>query len=116
VGDTFGEWSPDGKRCTTDPIQLSDYPSRGDEGSCLIELGALNSSSVWKNLPVKKIIKSKEPNAVSQSTEPNLTNTSQVAENKQTSRQSPSFMFLHLFTCIMGIWLLRKSRELRYCE
>jgi len=111
--DTFGEWSPNGKQFTTDPIQLSDYPPQDDEGSCLIELEARNSSSVWKNMPVKKIIGNEESITVdkAQINESDSTNTSQVAESRGTDNQSPSFMFFQLFSCIMGIWLLHKNRE-----
>ncbi|WP_230670006.1 hypothetical protein [Methanosarcina barkeri] len=109
----FGEWSPNGKQFTTDPIQLSDYPQQGDEGSCLIELEARNSSSMWTNMPVKKIIGREEPATVgkAQNSESNSTNTSQVTENKETSKQSPSFIFFELFVCLMGVWLLHKSRD-----
>jgi Tol biopolymer transport system component len=112
--DTFGEWSPNGKQFTTDPIYLSDYPQQDDEGSCLIELEARNSSSVWKNMPVKEIFKSQESITVdkAQINESDSTNTSQVAESKGTKNQSPSFMFLQLFICIIGVWLLHKSREI----
>lgn len=97
-----------------DPIQLSDSLQQGDGGSCLIELEARNSSSVWKNMPVTEIIGGGEPISVNktQNDESNSANTSQVAEHEETSKQSPSFMFLQLFTCIMGIWLLHKSKEL----
>ncbi len=109
----FGEWNPNGKQFTTDPIQLSDYPQQGDEGTCLVELEARNSSSVWKNMPVKKIIGNEESITVdkAQINEPDASDTSQVAESRETDNQSPSFMFLQLFVCIMGVWLLHKVRE-----
>ena len=112
--DIFGEWSPSGKQFTTDPMQLSDNPNQDNDGSFLIELEARNSSSVWKNMPVKKVIGYEESGTVDkvQINEPYSKNTSQVAESKETNNQSPSFMFLQLFICIIGVWLLHKSREL----
>ncbi len=109
----FGEWSPNGKQFTTDPIQLSDNPNQDNDSSCLIELETRNSSSVWKNMPVKKIIGYEESGTVDkvQINEPYSKNTSQVAESKETNNQSPSFMFLQLFICIIGVWLLHKAQE-----
>jgi Periplasmic component of the Tol biopolymer transport system len=105
----FGKWSPDGTKFTIDSVIFSENRERD---SSLVELNALNSSYTWKNMPVKKILGS-EGAVIDkvQINEPDFTNTSQATENKETSNQSPSFMFLQLFVCIMGVWLLHKARE-----
>ncbi|AKB79346.1 Periplasmic component of the Tol biopolymer transport system [Methanosarcina horonobensis HB-1 = JCM 15518] len=69
-------------------------------------------------MPVKEIIGNEESNTVDQvqSNEFNFTKMSNTAENKEKSRKSPSFVFLQLFVCLIGIWFLHKSREQGYCE
>ena len=110
--DTCINWSPDGKQFTIGSTTYMD-PGWDHVNNSLVELDSENSSSIWKSLPVKKIIKSEESGTDKvQINEPNSTNTSQVVENKKTSNQSPSFTFLQLFICLMGIWLLHKSKEL----
>jgi Tol biopolymer transport system component len=111
--DTCINWSPDGKQFTVGSI-ISKDPGWSHGDGFLVELEAQNSSFAWKNMPVKETIKREEPSAVDkvQSNESHSTNTSQVTENKETSRQSPSFLFLQLFICIMGVWFLHKSKEL----
>jgi len=112
--DVLREWSPDGKLLTIGSILFSS-DSDWDEGeNFLVELNSENSSSAWNNLPVNKIIKSIEPNAVNQvqSNESNSTNTSQVTEHKETSNQSPSFTSLQFLVCIVGVWLIHKSWKL----
>lgn len=111
--DTCISWSPDGKQFTIGSIMYTD-PGWKYGDSYLVKLDSENSSSIWKVLSVKEIIGSEESSTVdkAQINEPNSTNTSQVVENKKTSDQSPSFTFLQLFICLMGIWLLHKSKEL----
>jgi Tol biopolymer transport system component len=110
--DTCISWSPDGKQFTIGSTMYTDTGWKyGD--SYLVKLDSENSSSIWKVLSVKKIIGSEDSGTdKAQINEPNSTNTSQVVENKKTSNQSPFFTFLQLFICLMGIWLLHKSKEL----
>lgn len=111
--DLLRAWSPDGKQLTIGSILFSS-DSDWDEGeNFLVELNSVNSSSAWKNIPVKEIIGNKEPSTVGkpQINESNSTNTSKITGHKEASKQSPSFIFLQLFVCIMGIWLLHKNRE-----
>jgi Tol biopolymer transport system component len=112
--DTFGEWNPDGKQFTTNTIIFSKNSGLSGEGSSLVELSSENASSIWKNMPLKKIIGNEEFSNVDkiQINEPNSTNTSQVTEHKETSEKSPSSMFLQIFTCVVGIWLLHKKRDM----
>lgn len=111
--DTCISWSPDGKQFTIGSTMYTD-PGWKYGDSYLVKLDSENFSSIWKVLSVKEIIGSEESSNVdkAQINEPNSTNTSQVVENKKTSNQSPSFTFLQLFICLMGIWLLHKSKEL----
>jgi len=111
--DTCINWSPDGKQFTIGSTIYKD-PGWDHEDRLLVESKSQNSSSVWKNLPVNEIIGSEEPSTVgkTQSNELDYTNTSKNTENKGTNNQSPSFKFLQLFICIMGIWLLHKGKEL----
>jgi Tol biopolymer transport system component len=108
--DIFTKWNPDGKKFTfgSQFLYITDW-----EGS-LVELNSKNSSSVWENLPVREIIGSEEPATVgkTQSNESNSTNILQVTEHKEPSMQSSSFIFLQVFACILGIWLLHKRRKL----
>lgn len=107
--DMLRKWSPDGKQFTIESYSL--YITDWEDS--LVDLNNQNSSSMWTNMPVKEIIGSKESGTFDkvQVNEPDSTNTSQVTENKETSNQSPSFVFLQIFTCLMGIWLLHKNRE-----
>jgi Tol biopolymer transport system component len=111
--DVLKEWSPDSKRLTVGSILFSSDSKWDENENFLVELNSENSSSSWKNMPVKEIIANEEPSTVgeTQINESNSTNTSQITENKETGNQSPSFMFFQLFSCIMGIWLLHKNRE-----
>ncbi len=119
--DVLREWSPDGKRFTIGSILFSSDSDWDYGESSLIKINILNSSFIWKNIPVKEIIggskessiidkaKTDKPNSanVSQSI-----NTSQAADAEETSKQSPSFVFLQLFVCILGAWLMHKSWKL----
>jgi len=107
--DMLRRWRPDGKQFTIE----SYYLYKTDWEDSLVDLNTQNSSSMWTNMPVKKIIGRGKPTTVgkAQNSESNSTNTSQVIENKETSNQSPSFMFLQLFVCIIGVWLLHKARK-----
>ncbi|KKG12475.1 hypothetical protein EO98_02505 [Methanosarcina sp. 2.H.T.1A.6] len=108
--DMLRKWRPDGKQFTIESYSL--YITDWEDS--LVELNNQNSSSMWTNMPVKEIIgggKSGNFDKV-QIKEPGSKNTSQVTESQEIIKQSPSFMFLQLFTCIMGIWLLHKSREI----
>lgn len=112
--DIFGKWNLNKKEFTIESVLFSRSNDLSYVGSSLVELNAMNSSSTWKNMPIKEIIGTEESNTIDkvQSNASYSTNTSQVSEHKETSNQSPSFLFLQLFTCIMGIWLLHKSREI----
>ncbi|MDI9395277.1 MAG: hypothetical protein QM426_07605 [Euryarchaeota archaeon] len=112
--DLLREWSPDGKQFTLGSIHFSSDNNWDKGENFLLELNTLNSSYTWKNTPVKKIVGSEESSNINkvQIKEPDSKNASQATEHKETSNQSPSFMFLQLFTCIMGVWLLHKSKEL----
>ncbi|MCO5383377.1 MAG: hypothetical protein NHB15_15955 [Methanosarcina barkeri] len=111
--DTCISWSPDGKQFTTGFATYTD-PGWDYGDSSIVRVNSENSSSIWKNLPVKEIIKSEGSGTFNkvQMSEPDSKNTSQVSKSKEASNQSPSFMFLQLFICIMGVWLLHKSKEL----
>ncbi|AKB50621.1 Periplasmic component of the Tol biopolymer transport system [Methanosarcina barkeri str. Wiesmoor] len=106
IFDTCINWSPDGKQFT---IGSTKY-SNGHGNSSLVKLDTKNSSSTWKSLPVK----SEESGIVDkvQINEPYPKNTSQIAESQEIIKQSPSFMFIQPFVCIIGIWLLHKSRDM----
>lgn len=95
--DIFREWSPNGKQLTIGSILFSSDSDWDYKENSLIELNATNSSSIWKNMPVKKIIGSEESSTVDkvQSNKSSSINTSQVTENKEESKQSPCFFFLH---------------------
>jgi Tol biopolymer transport system component len=112
--DLFREWSPNGKQFTIESVLFSKDGNSNYGGSSLVELDARNSSSAWKNMSVKKTFGGEEAVTVgkTQNYESNSTNTSLIAEHNEINKRSPSFMFLQMFTCIMGIWLLHKSREL----
>jgi len=112
--DIFREWSPDGEQFTIGSVQFSSDSHWDYKESSLVKLNAMNSSSIWKDMPVNEIIGSKESITIDkiQSNESNSTNTSRVTEPEKTSNQSPSFVFLQLFICIVGVWLLHKSREI----
>lgn len=111
--DIFGKWSPNENQFTIGSVLFSKDGESSYGDSSLVELDAWNSSSIWKNMPVTKMLGSEELSTVgkTQNDESNSTNTSQITEHKETGNQSPSFMFLQLFSCIMGIWLLHKNRE-----
>jgi Tol biopolymer transport system component len=115
--DTCINWSPDGEQFTIgSTIYTGNGWSNGD--SSLVKLNSENSSSVWKSLPGKEIIKNEESGIVekTQINDPDSKNTSQVTASQEIIKQSPSFMFIQPFIWIIGIWLLHKSRELRYHE
>ncbi|AKB50623.1 hypothetical protein MSBRW_1370 [Methanosarcina barkeri str. Wiesmoor] len=107
--DMLRRWRPDGKQFTIE----SYYLYKTDWEDFLVDLNNQNSSSMWTNITVTKMFGSKKSGTFDkvQIDEPDFTNTSQVTENKETSKQSPSFSFLQLFVCIIGIWLLHKARE-----
>ncbi|WP_048066233.1 TolB family protein [Methanosarcina acetivorans] len=107
--DMLRRWRPDGKQFTIESYSLY----RTDWEDSLVDLNNQNSSSMWTNMTVTKIIEREDPATVgkAQNSESNSINTSQVTENKETTNKSPSFMFLQLFVCIMGVWLLHKARE-----
>jgi Tol biopolymer transport system component len=111
--DVLREWNSDGKRLTIGSILFSSDNDWDEGENFLVELNSENSSSAWKNMPVKEIIGNKEPRTVGeiQIDKSNFTNTSQITEHKETGNQTPSFMFLQLFVCIIGVWLLHKFRE-----
>ncbi|HII81618.1 MAG TPA: hypothetical protein HA261_14810 [Methanosarcina sp.] len=111
--DTCINWSPDGKQFTIGSTIYKD-PGWDHGNSSLVELEAQNTSVIWKSSPAKEIIKNEESCTVDkvQINEPDSKNTLQVTESQETSKQAPSFMFLQLFSCIMGVWLLHKSKEL----
>ncbi len=118
--DLLREWSPDGKRFTIGSILFSS-DSDWDEGeNFLVELNSENSSSTWKSMPVKEIIENGEPSTIdkAKTDKPNSANvsqsinTSQAADLEETGKQSPSFVFLQLFVCILGAWLMHKSWKL----
>ncbi|MCK9313592.1 MAG: hypothetical protein M0P20_06040, partial [Methanocorpusculum sp.] len=116
--DIFREWGPDGKQLTIGSIVFSSDSDWDCGESSLIKLNVLNSSFIWKNNPVKEIIggskesstidknKTDKPNSVNVS---QSINTSQAVDTEQTSKKSPSFVFLQLFVCILGVWLIHKS-------
>ena len=111
--DICREWSHSGEYFTIESIT---FPKDGESSygdSSLIELNSWNSSSIWKNMPVTKMLGSEEPITVgkTQNDESNFTNTLQVTEHEETSKQSPSFMFIQLLICIVGIWLMRKREH-----
>lgn len=111
--DTCINWSPDGKQFTIgSTIDVGN--GRSQWVSSLVKLDSEYFSSTWKSLPVKEIIKSEESGTVEkiQINEPDSKNTSQVTASQEIIKQSPSFMFIQPFICIIGIWLLHKSREL----
>ncbi|MDD4496687.1 MAG: hypothetical protein PHV51_00815 [Methanosarcinaceae archaeon] len=114
--DTCGEWSPDGKQFTIESTLFSKDNNLGGN-SYLVEFDARNSSSTWKEMPVKEIPGNKEPVTIDQvqsnkqNKEQDSTNTSQGTEYEETGKQSPSFMFLQSLTFIVGSWLMHKSRE-----
>ncbi len=121
IYDIFREWSPDGKRLTIGSIVFSSESDWNYGESSLIEINALKSSFIWKNIPVKEIIGgSKESSNIDKAKidEPNPANvsqsinTSQAADPEETSKQSPSFTFLQFFVCIVGVWLMHKSWKL----
>ena len=110
--DTFEKWNPDEKQFTIGSVLFSKNSGWNYESSSLVELDAWNSS-FWKNMSIYEIINSEVPATVDkvQIDESSSTNTSQVVKHEEASKQSPSFMFLQFFSCIMGIWLLHKNRE-----
>ncbi|MHC1754954.1 MAG: TolB family protein [Methanosarcina sp.] len=111
--DTCINWSPDGNQFTIGSTIYKD-PGWDHGNSSLVKLDSENFSSIWESLPVKEIVKGEKSGTVDkvQISEPNSKNTSQVTESREIIKQSPSFMLLQIFTCIMGIWLLHKSKEL----
>ncbi|MDI9395255.1 MAG: hypothetical protein QM426_07490 [Euryarchaeota archaeon] len=118
--DLLREWSPDGKRFTIGSILFSSN-SDWDEGeNFLVELSSENSSYTWKSMPVKEIIENGEPGSIdkAKTDKPNSANisqsinTSQADDLEETGKQSPSFVFLQLFVCILGAWLMHKSWKL----
>jgi Tol biopolymer transport system component len=111
--DTCINWSPDGNQFTIGSTIYKD-PGWDHGNSSLVKLDSENFSSIWESLPVKEIVKGEKSGTVDkvQISEPNSKNTSQVTESQEIIKQSPSFMLLQMFTCIMGIWLLHKSKEL----
>lgn len=118
--DLLREWSPDGKRFTIGSILFSSDSDWNEGENFLVELNSENSSSTWKSMPVKEIIVNEEPNAIdkAKTDKPNSANvtqsinTSQAADPEETGKQSPSFVFLQLFVCILGVWLVHKSWKL----
>lgn len=111
--DTCINWSPHGNQFTIGSTIYKD-PGWDHGNSSLVKLDSENFSSIWESLPVKEIVKGEKSGNVDkvQISEPNSKNTSQVTESQEIIKQSPSFMLLQMFTCIMGIWLLHKSKEL----
>ena len=121
--DIFREWSPDGTQLTIGSILFSSNSNWDSGESFVVKLNTKNSSFIWKNLPANEIYGSKElstidknkteePNSANTSQSLNVTqslNTSQVTEHEETSRQSPSFVFLQLLICIAGVWLTHKN-------
>ena len=110
----FGDWSPDGKQFTIGSIVFTSDINWDYGENSLIELNSENSTSVWKKLPVSEIACEKTaPSTIekTQKSKLNSTNVSQTIEHKEESKQSPSFLFLQMFSCIMGVWILHKTRE-----
>jgi Tol biopolymer transport system component len=107
--DMLRRWRPDGIQFTIESYSLY----RTDWEDSLVDLNNQNFSSMWTNITVMKMFGCKKSGTFdkAQNSESNSINTSQVPENKETSNQSPSFMFLQLFVCIMGVWLLHKVRK-----
>jgi len=119
--DIIREWSPDGKQLTIGSIIFSSDSDWNYGESSLTKINVLNSSFIWKNIPVKEIIGgSKESSTIdkAKTDKPNSANvtqsinTSQVADPEKTGKQSPSFVFLQLLVCILGVWLVHKSWKL----
>lgn len=98
--DIFREWSPSGEQLTIGSILFSSDSDWDYKENSLVELNKTNTASIWKNMPVKKIIGSEEPNIIDkvQSSESSSINTSQVTENKG-KKKSPCFSFLQFFVC-----------------
>lgn len=99
----FREWSPNGEQFTIGSILFSSDNDWDYKENSLVELNATNSSSnsssIWKNMPVKEIMGSEESSTVDkvQSNKSSPVNTSQVTENKEKSKKSPCFFFVHFF-------------------
>ncbi|KKG18515.1 hypothetical protein EO98_02520 [Methanosarcina sp. 2.H.T.1A.6] len=118
--DMFREWNPDGEQLTIGSIVFTSDSDWNYGENSLVELNSENSYPIWKNMPVKEILGSKEPSTIdetktdeSNSTNaPQFSNSSQVTEPENTNKQSPSFIFLHLFVCILGVWLIHKNWKL----
>ncbi|AKB55514.1 MULTISPECIES: TolB-like translocation protein [Methanosarcina] len=86
--DILREWSPNGERLTIRSIIFSSESDWEYKESSLVEFNATNSSSIWKNMPVKEIIESEESGTVDnvQSNKSSSINTSQVTENEEKSK------------------------------
>lgn len=94
--DILREWSPDGEWLTIGSILFSSGSRRDYKETALVELNAINSSYVWKNMQVKEILGDEEPVVIDniQSNESNSTNTSNATEHKETKIRFPYFTFL----------------------
>jgi Tol biopolymer transport system component len=80
----FKEWSSNGKQFTIGSILFSSDSDWDYGESSLVELNPGNFSSVWKSLPVKKILENEGPSTTYkiQSNKSSSTNTSQATENQ----------------------------------
>jgi|GEM_PF-655772 len=118
--DIFREWSADGEQFTIGSVQFSSDSKWAYKESSLVKLNAMSTSSIWKDMPIKQNLGSKESSTIdkAKTDERDSTNTSQsinasqVTERKETSNQSPSFTFLQFFVCIVGVWLVYKRWKL----
>lgn len=111
--DLFGKWNPNENQFTIGSVLFSKNGESSYGDDSLVELDAWNSSPAWKNMPVTKMLGNEEPSTVgkTQNDGSNSANTSQITEHEETSKQSPSFMFIQLLICIVGIWLMRKWEQ-----
>lgn len=94
--DVLREWSPNGRQFAIGSVLFSRDGDWYYKESSLVELDSENSSSVWKDMPVKEILGSKGPAIIDkiQSNESNSTNTLNATEHKETKMRFPYFMFL----------------------
>ena len=94
--DVLREWSPNGRQFAIGSVQFSTDSDWYYKESSLIELDSENSSSFWKNMPVKEVLGSKGSAIIDkiQSNESNSTNTLNATEHKETKMQFPYFKFL----------------------
>ena len=105
----FDGWSPDGK------MFMAVYRSFSKDGNdhayrSLFSLDGTNFTDGWKEMPASQMIGNDnlvQVNSTDQINEKPLPD--EPTSNETENKQSPSFISLQFISCLIGVWLLKKT-------